>query len=53
MVGKCHHDPRHNGHRHTSYFSHNVLLVITAEYTQRNVNYVIKFTLDKLKHIFN
>ena len=30
-------------------FSHDSLLVITTEYTQRNANYVIKFALDKLK----
>ena len=35
-----------------NYFLHNALLVTTTEYTQRNANYVIKFTLDKLKTNF-
>ena len=35
-----------------NYFSHNALLVITTEYRQLNANYVIKFTLDKLKTNF-
>ena len=35
-----------------NYFLHQVLLVITREYTLHNVNYVTKFTFDKLKTNF-
>ena len=35
-----------------NYFLHNALFVTTMEYTQRNANYAVKFTLDKLKTNF-
>ena len=35
-----------------NYFSHKVLVVMTTKYMQLNINYLIKFTLGKLKTNF-